>query len=140
MDSILGSPIYLEYQILVSGPEFLVSEKIDFKFNIMFKDIFQNYYDFLVLKPHSSRFTNTAEYFRGHTNVHLKLFSCHYFTLYSWRYKLKPAGIYPFKVNNRNTRARCEICSNLTIKTPERRHLRNSGVLLQTLNLFHTLF
>ena len=26
-----------------------------------------------------------------------------------------------FKVNNRNTRIRCEICSKLTIKTPERR-------------------
>ena len=26
------------------------------------------------------------------------------------------------KVNNRNTRTRCEICSKLTIKTPERRH------------------
>ena len=31
------------------------------------------------------------------------------------------AGNYMFKVNNRNTRARCEICSKLTIKTPERR-------------------
>ena len=30
-----------------------------------------------------------------------------------------PAGIYLFKVNNRNTRTRCEICSKLTIKTPE---------------------
>ena len=29
-----------------------------------------------------------------------------------------PAGIYMFKVN-RNTRTRCEICSKLTIKTPE---------------------
>ena len=29
-----------------------------------------------------------------------------------------PAGNYMFKVNNRNTRARCEICSKLTIKTP----------------------
>ena len=28
-------------------------------------------------------------------------------------------GIYMFKVNNRNTRAMCEICSKLTIKTPE---------------------
>ena len=28
-------------------------------------------------------------------------------------------GIYLFKVNNRNTRSRCEICSKLTIKTPE---------------------
>ena len=32
-----------------------------------------------------------------------------------------PAGIYLFKVNNRNTRTRCEICSKLTINTPERR-------------------
>ena len=31
------------------------------------------------------------------------------------------AGIYLLKVNNKNTRKRCEICSNLTIKTPERR-------------------
>ena len=28
-----------------------------------------------------------------------------------------PAGIYLLKVNNRNTRARCEICSKLTVKT-----------------------
>ena len=32
------------------------------------------------------------------------------------------AGIYLFKVNNKNTRARCEIYSKLTIKTPERHH------------------
>ena len=30
-----------------------------------------------------------------------------------------PVGNYMFKVNNRNTRTRCEICSQLTIKTPE---------------------
>ena len=35
-----------------------------------------------------------------------------------------PVGIYLLKVNNRNTRARCEICSKLTIKTPERCHWR----------------
>ena len=28
---------------------------------------------------------------------------------------------YMLKVNNRNSRTRCEICSKLTIKTPERR-------------------
>ena len=39
-----------------------------------------------------------------------------------------PAGIYLLKFNNRNTRARCEICSKLTIKTPERRDWRRSGV------------
>ena len=43
-----------------------------------------------------------------------------------------PASIYLFKVNNRNTRARCEICSKLTIKTPERRHWRRSGVFIVT--------
>ena len=32
-----------------------------------------------------------------------------------------PVGIYLLKVNNKNTRTRCEICSKLTIKTPERR-------------------
>ena len=31
---------------------------------------------------------------------------------------INPAGIYLLKVNNTNTRTRCEICS----KTPERRH------------------
>ena len=32
-----------------------------------------------------------------------------------------PAGNCMFKVNDRNTRTRCDICSKLTIKTPERR-------------------
>ena len=40
------------------------------------------------------------------------------------------AGNYFFKVNNRNTRTRCEICSKLTRKTPERRHWRRSGVFI----------
>ena len=38
---------------------------------------------------------------------------------------VNPAGNYMFKVNNRNTRTRCEICSKLTNLT---------------LNIFHTLF
>ena len=33
---------------------------------------------------------------------------------------MSPAGNCMFKVNNRNTRTRCEICSKLTIKIPER--------------------
>ena len=39
-------------------------------------------------------------------------------------------GNYMLKINNRNTRKRCEICSKLTIKTPERRHWRRSGVFV----------
>ena len=35
--------------------------------------------------------------------------------------KETPGGNYMFKVNNRNTRTRCSICSKLTIKKPERR-------------------
>ena len=45
--------------------------------------------------------------------------------------KKKPANIYLFKVNNKNTRKMCEICSKLTIKTPEwRRNFEH----------FHTFF
>ena len=48
----------------------------------------------------------------------------------------KPSRQLLVQVNNRNTRTRCEICSKLTIKTPERRLVS----LLLTLNIFHTLF
>ena len=34
---------------------------------------------------------------------------------------LFPASIYLFKVNNKNARKRCEICSKITTKTLERR-------------------
>ena len=40
----------------------------------------------------------------------------------------KLSNIYLFKVNNRNTRKRCDICSKLTIKTSKRRHRRRSDV------------
>ena len=42
-----------------------------------------------------------------------------------------PAGNYMYKVNNRNIRTRCEICSKLAIKRLS---------LLLTLNIFHTFF
>ena len=41
-----------------------------------------------------------------------------------------PTGIYLLKVNNRNTKARCEIYSKLIIKTPERLRERRSGVFI----------
>ena len=49
-----------------------------------------------------------------------------------------PAGNYMFKVNNRNTRTRCEICWKLTIKIPEATGVVLVSFLL-TLNIFHTL-
>ena len=50
-----------------------------------------------------------------------------------------PASNYMFKVNNRDTKTRCKICSKLTIKTPERHHWHISHLvlvfLLITLNI-----
>ena len=43
---------------------------------------------------------------------------------------IDPAGIYLFKVNNGNTRAMCESCSKLKVKTPERRQWSHSGVFI----------
>ena len=42
------------------------------------------------------------------------------------------SGIYLLKVNNRNTRTRCEISSKLTIKTPEQHQWRRSSVFIVT--------
>ena len=52
-----------------------------------------------------------------------------------------PAGNYMFKVNNRNTRTECEICPKLTIKIPERRHWRRSGIFIVNFEqiLYHVL-
>ena len=46
-----------------------------------------------------------------------------------------PFGIYLFKVNNRNTKKRCEICSKLKIKTPEPRPHLAVVFLLLSLNM-----
>ena len=35
-----------------------------------------------------------------------------------------------FKVNTKSTKTSCEICSKLTVKTPERRQWRRSGVFI----------
>ena len=52
----------------------------------------------------------------------------YYDTSSFFSFLLSPAGNQIFKVNNGNTRTRCEICSKLTIKTPERHQQRLSGV------------
>ena len=42
------------------------------------------------------------------------------------------------KINNRNTRKRCEICSKLTTETPEKRHRRHFGVFIVNFeHVFH---
>ena len=51
-----------------------------------------------------------------------------------------PANIYLFKVNNRNSRKRCDICSTLIIKAPERRHWLCSGVFIVSFEHISRLF
>ena len=43
-------------------------------------------------------------------------------------------------VNNRNTRKRYEICSKLTLKTPQQRHCRRSGVFIVNFERISHLF
>ena len=45
-----------------------------------------------------------------------------------------PAGNCMFKVNNRNSRTRCEVCSKLTIKVAERRQWRRKMCRLENLS------
>ena len=46
-----------------------------------------------------------------------------------------PVNIYLLKVNNKNTKKRCEKYSNLTIKAPEKTHWCCSSVFIA--NIFH---
>ena len=50
-----------------------------------------------------------------------------------------PGGIYLFKVNNRNTRKRCEICSKLTIETPEQRQYFTPYSSVSIFNFEHVI-
>ena len=52
----------------------------------------------------------------------------------SWEGSHLPAGIYLLKVNNRNTKTRCKICSKLTSA-----NVVFMVSLSLTLNIFHTL-
>ena len=51
-----------------------------------------------------------------------------------------PAGIYLLRVNNRNTRKKCELCLKLAIKTPERCHWHCSGVFIVNFEHISRLF
>ena len=50
------------------------------------------------------------------------------------------ANIYLFKVDYRNTRKRCEICSKLTVKTPERLHWFKNELNVNCINVVMLLF
>ena len=52
------------------------------------------------------------------------------YMIFKCEFSTNPAGIYLLKINDRNTRTKSEICSNLTFKTPERRQWCRSGVFI----------
>ena len=64
--------------------------------------------------PLHEKFLNTELFL-----VRLFLYSDTFHAAHKWL-KAVPAGIYLLKFNNWNTRIRCEICSNLKTKIPER--------------------
>ena len=49
-----------------------------------------------------------------------------------------PSGIYLLKVNNRNTKTRCDMCSKLTVKKPEQRQWRHSVIFIVNFDHFIT--
>ena len=51
-----------------------------------------------------------------------------------------PANNHLFKVNNRNISKRCKICSNLTMRTAERRHWLHSGPFIVNFEHISHLF
>ena len=51
-----------------------------------------------------------------------------------------PPGIYLLKVNNRNARTRCEICSKLTMKILKQRHWCRSGAFIEHISHFFLIF
>ena len=55
-------------------------------------------------------------------------------------YKFSAGITYLFKVNNSNTRTRCDLCSKLAIKTPNVIDIFLISLLLLTSNIFQILF
>ena len=80
---------------------------------------------------------NATLVFNGSANAVLKLVSY----IFIWHFLVilrhYRAGIYLLKVNNRSTKTKCEICSNLTIKTPERRWGRSVVFIVNFEHISH---
>ena len=61
------------------------------------------------------------------------------FNSFDFDFSAYPAGNYMFEVNDKNSRARFEICSRLTIKTPERCQWRHFGTFIVNFELISHL-
>ena len=74
------------------------------------KDILSN-----LTKVYSQKITNLLLFAAIYSNQKFLLLHLRFF-IFSYK---NPAGNYLLRIDNRNTRKRCEICSKLTIKTTE---------------------
>ena len=69
-----------------------------------------------------SRLVTENEIYSNHGKLEDILYQgihCSDFTS-GWENSFSPAGNFRFKVNDRNTKTRCQICTELTIKTPDK--------------------
>ena len=69
-----------------------------------------------------SRLVTENEIYSNHGKLEDILYQgihCSDFTS-GWENSFSPAGNFRFKVNDRNTKTRCQICTKLTIKTPDK--------------------
>ena len=96
---------------------------------------------FLFLFPCETKFhiSKIQNYLRDPSKL-FQSFQNYYYYFFNFYHKTTPAGNYMFKVNNRNIRIRCGICSKLTIKIPERRQWRRSGIFIVNFEHISHLF
>ena len=74
------------------------------------------------MNNHNSRLVTGNEIYSNHGILEDILYQgihCSDFTS-GWENSSSPAGNFRFKVNDRNTKTRCQICTKLTIKTPDK--------------------
>ena len=118
--------------VFLSAVVYLFPKKVGSS-HVFFRRYF-NYFYRILAAIHS--FNGTVYFFDVKICSHAIL-PTHFLSAY-FRTLVAPAGIYLFKVDNRNTRTRCEVCSKLTIKTPERPHWRPSGVFIVNFEHIYT--
>ena len=100
-------------------------------------------YCFLVSRLFENGFISMKSYtnYRFPTAQNMKLSIKGFFSQSEqicWKLRICfPVDVCLLRVNNRRTRIRCEICLKLTIKTPEQRQWRTSGVFI--INFEHIL-
>ena len=104
--------------------------------HLLKKSLIENFI-FCVVTPHSldstdSKFSSFTTRQKNHSNTGL--------TYFVTPLQKQSASIYLFKVNNRNTRKRSGICSELTIKTPEQRQWHRFGVFIVSFEHIFTRF